>query len=634
MIDDNDSQLRKAERELYTTDIHPPKRRSVLHEEKITPNKDWKHSGIPVLSGVPMHTPQKTTSVFRNIFLTSLGLLVIAVIILGISFLKGGNAISEKNVNIIVTTKSFVDGGESLPVEVTIVNKNKLAMELGTLVLEYPQGNDDNSGATTRIERDLGVIPAGATHQESFRIQLYGAQNSQRNIIAHIQFRVQGLNAVYIKDETVTVTIRTSPVIITLAAPDKTLSNQEIPLKFSIVGNGTATLPNTALIVQYPEGFTFTKAEPAPSYGNTVWHLGDVPPGANRTITIYGSLTGSVTDLKTVRASVGAQSTTNEQVLDTTYNTLAQVIPLVDAFLDARIVVSGQASTGVNVPITGSQQVRITIPWKNTLTVPITNAQVSVAFSGSAYDPAFVQPISGFFDSVNNKIIWTKQEEPSLSTINPGQSGELSFTVRPRVSSGSGSATNPVMKISLDVSGYQTGGIKLTASNIDMKTLAVSSNLNLLVRTTHYTGIIQNTGAMPPAAKKETTYTLEWILTNTLNRVSAATVMTTLPTYVSWKNVVLPASEAANITYNEVTRQLIWNVGDVPAGTTSRILSMKVGITPSIQQVGSSPNLTDSMILTGKDTFTGQDLTITKLPLNTRLLNDGTGAGVDGTVVR
>ena len=178
------------------------------------------------------------------------------------------------------------------------------------------------------------------------------------------------------------------------------------------------------------------------------------------------------------------------------------------------------------------------------------------------------------------------------------------------------------------------GDVRISAKNIDAKTLAVSSDLNLLARTVHYTGSVQNSGPMPPAANKETTYALEWKISNTRNRVSGATVTTTLPTYVSWKNVVLPASEAANVTYNEVTRQLIWNVGDVPAGTASRILSMKVGITPSIQQVGSSPNLTGSVVLTGKDAFTGQDLTITKLPLNTRLLNDGTGAGMDGVIVR
>ncbi len=328
MIDDEHSNLRKVARELYTTDIKPPTRRSVLHEEKVVSTDDWKSSMTSNSPTVTMQKPVKTTSFFRNMFLASLCFLVIAMIVLGASFINGGNSISEGNVDIAITTKTFVDGGESLPVEVTLVNKNKLGLELATLVLEYPQGSDDNAGTMGRIEREIGSLAAGASRQESFMIQLYGTQNSQRNITARIEFRVQGSNAVYDKDQSTMVTIRTSPITITLAAPDKAIPNQEIPLKFTIIGNGTATLPNTAMVLQYPDGFTFARAEPSPTFGSTVWYLGDVPPGVNRTITVYGSLTGSITDLKTIRASVGSQNASNEQLLDTTYNALAQVIPL------------------------------------------------------------------------------------------------------------------------------------------------------------------------------------------------------------------------------------------------------------------------------------------------------------------
>lgn len=632
MIDDDHSQLRKMERELYTTDIQPPTKRSVLHPEKIVAEDEWKSRMNTATEPVgTMNTKIKTTSIFRNIFLGSLGFLLVALIIFGATFLGGGNTISEKNVDIVVTTKSFVDGGEIVPVEVTLINKNKLPLELATLVLNYPEGNDEGAGKIVRATREIGTVGVGATHQETFTIQLYGTENSQRTITAHIEFRVQGSNAVYDKDEPVTVTIRTSPVTVTLEAPEKAIPNQEIPLVFSIGGNGTSVLANTAMILQYPEGFTFTKSEPAPSFGNTVWYLGDLPPGVNRKITVYGTLTGSVTDLKTIRASVGAQNQNNDEKLDTVYNTLAQVIPLSEAFLDAKITVANQ--TGTTVALAANEQARIRIPWKNTLSVPITNAELSVSLSGTAYDPARVEPVSGYFESANNKIIWTKQQIPALATINPGAMGEVSFSIRPRVLSG-GQVINPAINVSLSVVGYQSGGTKLMGTNIDSKTFAISSDLNLLVRTIHYTGTIQNSGPMPPKPNKETTYALEWKTSNMRNRVDGAIVTTTLPTYVSWKNIVVPQSEAANVSYNEVTRQLVWNVGDLPAGTnvSQRIISMKIGITPSLQQLGSTPNLTDSIVLTGTDAFTKQNLTITKLPLNTQLLNDGNGPGTYGQV--
>jgi hypothetical protein len=581
-----------------------------------------------------MRTPKTPTSLFRNIFLGSLGILLVAIIILGVSFLGGGNTISSNNVDVAITTKTFVDGGESLPVDVTIVNKNKLPIELATLILEYPQGSGDNAGTVARISRDIPNIAAGATHQESFIVQLYGTQNSQKTITAHMEFRVQGSNAVYDKDQPTTVTIRTSPVTITLAAPDKAVPNQDIPLVFSITGNGAASLANTAMVLQYPDGFTYANATPPPTTGNNVWYLGDLPPGSNRTITVHGSLVGSVTDLKTIRASVGSQNASNEQLLDTTYNSLAQVIPLSNAFIDAHFAI-GTAATGSIIPISGTQQVRVTIPWKNTLSVPLTNAQISVSFSGSAYSPSLVEPINGFFDTVNNKIVWTSREDQDLTSINPGQHGEISFSFRPGQITSSSAVTNPVVKVGLSILGYQSGGTKLTADNVDTKTFAVNSDLNLLARTIHYTGTIQNSGPMPPVPNKETTYTLEWKITNLRNHISGATVTTTLPTYVSWKNVVIPQTEAANVVYNDVTRQITWNAGDLAAGTganAAKIVSMKIGITPSTQQAGATPALTDSIVLTGHDTFTNQDLTINKLPLNTQLLNDGNGPGTYGQV--
>lgn len=631
MIDDDDSLLRKAERDLYTTDIQPPKRRSLLHQEKVASRESWDdHTGIPVISGVPMSRPIQAQSIFKRIFLASLGLLACAAIILGISFLHGGNAISEKNVAIAITTKTFVDGGESLPVQVSIANKNRVAIELATLVLEYPQGGGEDSGAVSRITRELPVISAGATHQESFTIQLYGTENSQRTITAHIQFRAAGLNAVYEKDQPIQVTIRTSPVTITLKAPDKAIPNQEIPLVFTVVGNGTAVLSNTALVMQYPDGFVFSKAEPSPSFGNSVWYLGDLPPGASRTITVHGSISGAIADLKTIRASVGSQSAANEQVLDTTYNSLAQVIPLAEAFLDAHIVVGDQ--TGTLIPVSGSQPVRVSVQWKNTLPSTITNAQLAVSLSGSAYDPSSVQPSGGFFDEVSNRIVWTSQEQPALAAIGPGQVGQVSFSVTPRQFASGTAVTNPMIALSLDVLGYQSGGTKLSATGIDAKKLAVNSDLNLLTKTTHYTGVIQNTGPMPMVPGKETTYALEWKIANTRNRVSGASVATTLPTGVSWKGVIVPETETTALTYNEVTRQLVWNIGDVPAGSGQKIVTFKVGITPSPQQGGIIPPLTGQVVLTGKDGFTGQDLTVTKLPLTTQLLNDGNGPGRDGYV--
>lgn len=632
-ISDENSRLRKMNSELYTTDIQPPNKRSILHGNRVSAPDEWSDTGKKPLPASLAAQPKRTPRVFKTLFLGSFAFLAVAALVLGGSFLLGGNSISSNNVDIAITSKSFVDGGEELPVEVSIVNKNRLPLELATLVLEYPTGGEDAPGAVSRISRDIGTLAVGDTRTESFSLKLYGVQNSQKTITARLEFHVQGSNAIYDREEPATVTIRTSPANLALSVPSQVAPNQDVPLVFTVSGNGTATLPGTALVVQYPDGFSFAKADPSPSFGNGVWYLGDLPPGASRTVTVHGSFSGGSSDLKTFRASVGMQNPKNEQQLDTTYSTLAQVVPVSGTFMDARLAVSGD-SANKTVAISAGQRVSMKVSWTNTLSVPVSNAQVTVRLSGSAYDPAKVEPVSGFFDTANNQLVWTRDQDPSLGSVNPGAKGDLSFSLVTKDSLSN--VVNPQIVATVDVSGYRSGGTKLSAVAADTKTLVVNSDLSLLASTLHYTGSVSNSGPMPPVPNKETTYSLQLQVVNLRNRVSNVVVATTLPVYVSWKGVIVPQSEAANVTYNEVTRQLLWNVGEVPSGTGGNLpaksVTMKVGITPSSSQSGAAPDLTGGITVTGRDGYTNQDLSVTRRPLTTQLLNDGTGAGSSGLV--
>jgi hypothetical protein len=633
MISDENSRLRKIERELYVTDMKPPNKRSLLHDTPDNAPDDWAMPSSKNTMTKP--SSLNATSIFKRLFGVALVFLLIACIVLGASLLSGNNTISGKNIELTITTKSFVDGGESLPVDVSIINKNKSQMELATLVLEYPEGSDADAGTIARVSRDLPTIGVGDSHQESFVVKLFGQEGSQKELSAHVEFRVPGSNAVYDKTVTATVVVRTSPVRLTLNAADSAIPNQEIPFKFTIVGNGVASLPDTALIAEYPEGFTFTRADPMPTAAQNTWYLGDLPPGVDRTITVYGTFSGGANDLRTMRASVGAQSKKNEQALDTTYNSVTKVVSLTNAFLSAKVVVGD--ATGATIPINATDRVRIRIPWSNTLSSQVTNAEIRVRLSGSAFDPAKVQVENGFFDTVKNEIVWTKQQEPGLGAIDPGRGGALGFSLVPK-SFGSTSVSNPSISIAVDILGFQTGGTKLTANSVDVKKMVVNSDLNMITRTLFYGGQIQNSGPMPAKANKETTYTVDWQITNFRNKVSGVKVSTTLPVNVAWKDVVLPQSELGNIAYNEVTREVVWTIGDVSAGTGSnapaKTVSFKVGITPSGDQVGTIPYLTGDILVTGTDSFTGSTIQLKKRGMTTQLLNDLSNVGASGKVVQ
>jgi hypothetical protein len=212
----------------------------------------------------------------------------------------------------------------------------------------------------------------------------------------------------------------------------------------------------------------------------------------------------------------------------------------------------------------------------------------------------------------------------------------VTFSITPKQFGNGSRVSNPSIILSVDIVGYAQGGIKQSATTVSQKTIVINSDLNLLSSTLHYAGGIANTGPMPPKSNKETTYTLVWQITNSRNRVSGVTVTTTLPTNVVWKNTILPITQNANVTYNAVTRTLQWNVGDVAAanGGTPAVqsVSVQVGITPSTTQSASVADLTGPITITGHDTFTNTDLTITHRQNTTQLLNDTSTVGANGVV--
>ena len=87
---------------------------------------------------------------------------------------------------------------------------------------------------------------------------------------------------------------------------------------------------------------------------------------------------------------------------------------------------------------------------------------------------------------------------------------------------------------------------------------------------------------------------------------------------------IYPAAE--NLTYDPAIKEIIWNIGGIPAGTgittADREVAFQVSFNPSLSQVGTSPIIINNAVLTGHDDFANVDITVNKNSLDTRLFND------------
>jgi hypothetical protein len=567
------------------------------------------------------------SSVFKKIFIYSIIFFVLACGYAGYMFFDGGNTVSNNNIDISILGNSFASGGEELPLVVSITNKNSSALQSVDLVVEYPKGSSENGSTdnTERFRQSIGDIPAGSVHNENIKVTLFGEQGSTRDIKVSIEYRVQGSNAIFVKEKDYAVSINSSPINLSVDAPDTITPNQEVTLNIKEVLNATSPSQGLLLKVDYPVGFQFESANPAPSYGNNAWSLGSLSPGAEEDISITGKMVDVFADeQKNFKISSGSQSATDNSSIDVVFDSVAHLITISKPFISAQLYINGQYASEYAAP--SSQPISAEIHWANNLYTKIDDLQIVAKVSGNALNRKTINVLDGFYNSVDDTITWDKNFKNGFAEVNPGDSGSVTFTVSPLTSSLGQIITNPVINVDVSISGKQPleGEAVNQLKSSESKTVNIISDVNLAAKALYYSGAFTNTGPIPPKSAEETTYTVVWDVSNTSNSISNAKVSATLPPWVRFVGQTSPSTE--NVTYNDSTKTITWNVGSIDKGAgivgPGREVSFQIGFTPSLSQVGTSPVLVNDATLTGHDDFADTDVTVNKNSLSTRLPND------------
>lgn len=587
-LDDLDSRL-------YRRDLADKKVKRIdsLHPRRFAIKSDWEAKVAPAKEKVS--TFASHPSFFKKFFYYALGFVGVAIIFAFLMFFTGGNTVSNNNIDINVLGNSFAAGGEELPLQIEVVNKNASTLELADLFVEYDKGGDATSGASrVRDLNSLGTIDGGKTVTKNIFVTLYGSEGSTQDINFTLQYRLHGSNAIFVKKSTFTVTINSAPVSLLVDAPQNVTPNQELTFTIKTKSNSPNTLTGLLLHVDYPNGFKFEKAVPSADAFNNVWRLGDLAPGAERDIVITGTVYGSDGEDRAFHVYTGAASAADNTKIGITYNSLLQTITLVKPFISAHISING--SDALSVPVPSSSTVTGLVSYANNLPTLVTNAEITLTFSGNALDTSSITAPNGFYDSAKNTITWNATTDQDLALLQPSDQGALSFSfqVKPLLS-GSTALSSPSVKLSVSIKGKQpdAGGAVSEVTNFEEKTATVSSDLGFSANAFYTSGPFSNTGPIPPKANTPTTYTITWTVTNSANPLTNGLATATLPTYVDWVGTISPDGEP--LTYDETTHTIHWTIGQIPAGTglsgPSRKASFQVRLNPSTSQIGSTPKL-------------------------------------------
>ncbi len=495
----------------------------------------------------------------------------------------------------------------------------------------YPEGTRDPSDPSKplpSIVENIGDVPSGGHQEKTLRASVYGSEGAQIGLPVKIQYKVDGSTASFVINKQYDFAVTSSPIALTVSTLSQISSGQTATVKVVVKNNATTNLDNAAVVAQYPFGFTLTGTDPKANNG--LFYLGTLQSGEERTITITGIISGENNDERIFKFVGGVASSDAATTLTTAYSNKEVSVQVTKPFLAATISVAGDSSD--SPVITPGISTQALVNWVNNLPTAITNAQITVHLAGDALDPASVHSGTGFYRSSDSTVIFNSQTSPSLASLAAGSAGQGGFTFATKKAAALANLRSPVITMTVSVSGQRTGdsNVPETVTSTLTRTVRVGTSLSLASRAVRTIGPISNTGPWPPAVNQETTYTVQFTLASNFNSVAGAKVTATLPTYVRFTGKTAPAD--GSLTYDEATRTVTWDAGNVDAGSAAKTMSFQVGLTPSVSQSGFSAVLVNKQSVSGTDRFTQKQIQGTVGEITTEITADPAYTGSQGRV--
>ncbi|MGE5541296.1 MAG: hypothetical protein ACM3TU_03395 [Bacillota bacterium] len=622
-MDENEelSSLEKVRERLYDPNAAAPFREPALSERPVERARGWERVKVLQKEAEHISGPARFFIVALGFFLLTAG---------GATFylLYGGRIVSTNNVNIAVQGPTTIASGDSVPLLITIENRNPVAIQHATLTIDFPEGTksaDDVSQPYSTYREDLGTIDSGGKEQRTVRAVIFGSEGQHIALPVKLEYKTGNSNSVFVKHKQYDFTITTSPLSLDVSSVSQVSSGQSVTVDVTVRSNATTPLNAVAVSAEYPFGFTLTSANPQPSTGS-VFSFGTLNPGEQRHITLIGVVSGENNDERVFKFSAGTLTDPASNTFAATYTSKDATIKLTKPFLATSISVNHDTS---DAPVVDAGvPVQVTVSWTNTLAAPVSNARVTVALSGNALDPSAVVAGNGFYSSSDRTVIFDPSTNPALANLQPGDTGQGTFTFTAKRSALSLGAPTVVMRVSVAGQRLSEANVPETISSTLTRTVKVGTSLTLNSRIVHTTGPFANTGPWPPEVNQPTTYTVVYTLNNSGNDVAAATVSAALPPYVTFTGAT---SGTGSVSYNEATRTVTWSAGDVSSGS-NKSAAFQISFIPSVSQQGTSPVLLSAQQVTAVDRFTQRTISGSVRELTTQTSSDPAYSAEDGNV--
>lgn len=553
-------------------------------------------------------------------------------------FFGGSQTISANEVDITISGPVSVGAGEELPLDLIIQNNNPVPLKAVDLIIDWPSGTKSSENlvdSVNRVRERIDDIDPGTLNRENVSAALFGDEGDNKEISVKLEYQVEGSNSIFNKEKKFSIVLNAAPARIAVSALEEVSSGQEVEFTATITSNSTSDIKNLMVTTSYPFGFDFVDSSVDPTYSDNIWVIDNLSPNEKKEIKIRGTITGQDEEERVFRFNTGLISDENEREIGVVFNNYIHELVIKKPFVGLNLSLNGN-SDPVSV-VNSGERVRADLIFSNNTNDVINDLDIRLTFDGAAFDESEVRVSDGYYRSADNTLIFNSENFPELEQINARQEidTDFYFVIEDLINSGL-RIKNPEINIDLSLSGQRvsSGNSEREINEKSTKVVKVLSDVSLGSYTLRDQGPFQNTGILPPKVDTETSYTVTLTASNSFNDLENARMTAVLPQYVFWNNKVSPSSE--NYSYDENSRTLVWNIGNIPAGvginSDARELSFQVSLFPSISQVDNKPNLLRDLTFSADDTFTKKQIQL-QGPLPNTVLTNGSTVNRHGSVV-
>ena len=609
-VDDTGS-LERARASLYSPTASTHARPALREDEEHSLPHEWKENSIASMVREGGH-PVRLAALF---FGGAVAFFLFAFVIAAYFLYFGSNSVSTDKVTIAIQGPTTIAGGDTVPLSLTITNKNPSAITDATVEVNFPEGTRSATNVLApypRYVENLGTLESGETVTRSIKAVVFGGAGETLSLPVSVSYGTVNSNAIFEKKAIYSLAVSSTPLSVTVDALSETVSGAPITFTLTVRSNATIPLSNVVLSATSPFGFTVTSS--SIPLNNSTFFIGTLAPGATKEIILTGKLTGQNSEQRVFHFTVGTAKTSQDPTLAVSYMTQDAMVSIAAPFITTTLALNGDTSNSIVIAPGTSQNV--VLSYTNTLSTTVTNATVVITVAGSGIDYNSIRTGNGFYNSVDHTVIFNKDTDPSLASLAPGASGvgTFSFTTLP-----AGVAT-PTVTFSIAASGTRIGqtSVPEQVTTSALKTVRIATAVGFTSVSSHLSDPFGASGPIPPIADQPTSYVVIWNMQNKGSAIAGGTVTATLPSYVTYTN---KSSGTGSFSYDSTSRTVTWSTGDLAQGSTAQGI-FQVMLTPSTSQQGGAVPLTSSASFKGYDRFAGANVVASAPPATTETPQD------------